>query len=130
MFIRCINLEITGSGTANPPGVLGTALYKQSDAGILFDIYKKFTSLDQYPIPGPPLYSGAATGGGAAPPAPAPASSAAPSAKPITTRVAAVVPSATAAPVSAAPAPVASGKGKNCKVKRWVPKKHARDFAV
>jgi hypothetical protein len=139
-YPQCINLQVTGSGTANPPGVAGTELYKQSDAGILFNIYKRFTSTSEYPVPGPPVYNGA--GGGAAPapssaaPAPAPSVSRAanggagapPAPNPVTTRVGAAVPSATAAPVSQAPAPVPSGKGKGkgCRVKRW----HVRDFAV
>lgn len=119
-YPQCINLQITGSGTANPDGVLGTALYKQSDPGILFNIYTQFTSTTQYPVPGPPLYSGASAGGvgggsgGAAPPAASPSASAS-----VTTRGNVVVPSATAAP-----APSASGK--NCRVKRW----HVRDFST
>jgi hypothetical protein len=123
-YPQCINLQITGSGTANPPGVAGTQLYKQSDAGILFNIYRTFTSTDEYPVPGPPVYNGA--GGGSTPPANGGGAAPAPSTPSITTRVGVAVPSATAAPVSQAPAPVPSGKGKNCRVKRW----HVRDFAL
>ncbi|OBT53090.1 hypothetical protein VE04_05425 [Pseudogymnoascus sp. 24MN13] len=58
-YPQCINLVVTGSGTAKPAGVAGTELYKSTDAGILIDIYKTLTS---YAIPGPALYnSGAAT---------------------------------------------------------------------
>ncbi|OBT94208.1 hypothetical protein VE01_06978 [Pseudogymnoascus verrucosus] len=57
-YPQCINLVVTGSGTAKPAGVAGTELYKSTDAGILIDIYKTLTS---YAIPGPALYnSGAA----------------------------------------------------------------------
>lgn len=57
-YPQCINLVVTGSGTAKPAGVLGTELYKRTDAGILVDIYKTLAS---YVIPGPALYnSGAA----------------------------------------------------------------------
>ncbi|OBT73677.1 hypothetical protein VF21_06221 [Pseudogymnoascus sp. 05NY08] len=57
-YPQCINLVVTGSGTAKPAGVAGTELYKSTDAGILIDIYKTLAS---YVIPGPALYnSGAA----------------------------------------------------------------------
>lgn len=56
-YPQCINLIVTGSGTAEPAGVVGTALYKNTDAGILIDIYK---SLDSYVIPGPAVYSSGA----------------------------------------------------------------------
>lgn len=118
-YPQCINLQVTGSGTATPEGVAGTELYKETDPGILFNIYTTFTATDQYPVPGPTLYSGASAGGvgtgnggGASAPAPAPSAS-------VTSSGKAMTPSATAAP-----APATSGKT-GCKVKRW----HARDFA-
>ncbi|KAH8425784.1 putative endo-1,4-beta-glucanase [Aspergillus melleus] len=55
-YMQCFNLEITGSGTAKPSGVRGTALYKPTDPGILVDIYK---SLSTYVVPGPTLIPGA-----------------------------------------------------------------------
>lgn len=55
-YPQCFNLEITGSGTEQPEGVLGTELYKPDDAGILFNIY---TTLSDYPIPGPKVIAGA-----------------------------------------------------------------------
>ncbi|KFY14502.1 hypothetical protein V491_06023, partial [Pseudogymnoascus sp. VKM F-3775] len=57
-YPQCINLIVTGSGTASPAGVAGTELYTSTDAGILIDIYK---TLDSYVIPGPALYSSGAT---------------------------------------------------------------------
>ncbi|KAJ1529029.1 hypothetical protein HK096_009648, partial [Nowakowskiella sp. JEL0078] len=52
----CINLIVSGSGTQSPTnGLKGTALYTIDGTGIIFDIYKNFTS---YPIPGPPLWTG------------------------------------------------------------------------
>lgn len=127
-YPQCINLEITGSGTANPAGVAGTELYKQGDPGILFNIYKKFTSTDEYPVPGPELYSGASSGGVSPPAGGNGGSAPAPSASVTTRGNNVVVPSATAAPV--VPSPVPSGKGKNCRVKRWVPRgsKEAREL--
>jgi len=60
----CYNIVVTGSGTnALSGGTAGTALYKATDPGVLFDMYNNPTS---YPIPGPPLMEG---GGSAAPPA-------------------------------------------------------------
>jgi hypothetical protein len=55
-YPQCFNLEITGSGSETPAGVLGTELYTPTDEGILFNIY---TSLNDYPIPGPTLIAGA-----------------------------------------------------------------------
>ncbi|KAL4880421.1 glycoside hydrolase [Aspergillus karnatakaensis] len=54
-YMQCINLQISGSGTAQPEGVLGTELYTSTDPGILVDIYN---SVD-YIIPGPGLIAGA-----------------------------------------------------------------------
>jgi lytic cellulose monooxygenase (C1-hydroxylating) len=53
----CFNLAITSSGSDNPAGVLGTALYKETDPGIIYDIYQN--TLATYTIPGPALYSSA-----------------------------------------------------------------------
>lgn len=58
MYPQCINLQVTGSGTASPPaGVVGTALYKSTDAGILHNIYndEALSSPSDYQIPGPAL---------------------------------------------------------------------------
>jgi cellulase len=55
-YPQCVNLAITGTGTADPDGTLGEALYEATDPGILVDIYETLTT---YIIPGPTLYSGA-----------------------------------------------------------------------
>ncbi|KAI1019129.1 hypothetical protein LB503_009120 [Fusarium chuoi] len=52
-YPQCFNIEITGSGTAKPEGVLGTKLYTPTDPGIYFNPY---TTLKNYTIPGPPLF--------------------------------------------------------------------------
>lgn len=50
-YPQCVNLKVSGSGTtALPAGVAGTALYKNTDPGIEFNLYVPFTS---YPVPGP-----------------------------------------------------------------------------
>lgn len=45
----CFSLAISSSGTAQPAGVLGTELYKNTDPGIKFDLFTKFST---YQIPG------------------------------------------------------------------------------
>ena len=66
MYPQCINLEITGSGSEQPAGVVATELYDAADAGIFFNPYRTdFT----YPIPGPVNSFGSGNGGS---PAPAP----------------------------------------------------------
>jgi len=59
-YPQCFNLKVTGSGTANPEGVLGTALYTPEDAGIKVGIYSALG--DSYEIPGPALWDGASSG--------------------------------------------------------------------
>lgn len=54
-YPQCFNLEITGSGTEVPAGVLATELYTPTDPGIEVNIY--VSGLD-YQIPGPTLISG------------------------------------------------------------------------
>ncbi|GCB28204.1 endoglucanase-4 [Aspergillus awamori] len=51
-YPQCFNLQVTGSGTAEPSGVLGTELYSPTDPGILVNIYQ---SLSTYEVPGPTL---------------------------------------------------------------------------
>lgn len=46
---------MTGTGTVQPSGVLGTELYQETDAGILYNIY---TATEDYTIPGPAEYTG------------------------------------------------------------------------
>ncbi|KAL1962281.1 hypothetical protein VTN77DRAFT_9871 [Rasamsonia byssochlamydoides] len=55
-YPQCFNLQVTGTGTESPTGVVGTELYSETDAGILVNIYQ---SLSTYEIPGPTLISGA-----------------------------------------------------------------------
>jgi lytic cellulose monooxygenase (C1-hydroxylating) len=54
-YPQCINIEVTGGGSDVPAGTLGEALYKETDPGILVNIYTTGLS---YTIPGPALYSG------------------------------------------------------------------------
>jgi len=58
-YPQCINLQIQGSGTANPKGVPATELYTPDS--VHYDIWIK--PLPTYMIPGPPLYTGGAGGG-------------------------------------------------------------------
>ncbi|WYZ42510.1 hypothetical protein EsH8_VI_000209 [Colletotrichum jinshuiense] len=54
-YPQCFNLQVTGGGSLAPAGVKGTALYKSTDPGILFNLY---TSPLVYPVPGPTLVAG------------------------------------------------------------------------
>ncbi|KAL1311451.1 hypothetical protein AAFC00_001611 [Neodothiora populina] len=59
LYMECVQVKITSSGaTSLPAGVSIPGAYKATDAGIHFDIYNGFTS---YPIPGPPVWSGASS---------------------------------------------------------------------
>ncbi|RDW76668.1 lytic polysaccharide monooxygenase auxiliary activity family 9 protein [Aspergillus mulundensis] len=60
-YPQCVNLDVTGGGSASPSGTLGTELYTPTDAGILVNIYQ---TLDSYEIPGPALWDGASSGSG------------------------------------------------------------------
>ncbi|KAG9047063.1 hypothetical protein FS837_003149 [Tulasnella sp. UAMH 9824] len=54
-YETCFQLQVTGGGSANPPGVSFPGAYSLNDPGILFNIYTSFTT---YPIPGPTVYGG------------------------------------------------------------------------
>ncbi|KAH8176946.1 glycosyl hydrolase family 61 domain-containing protein [Sarocladium implicatum] len=66
MYPQCINLEITGSGSEQPAGVVATELYTADDAGIFFNPYEANLS---YEIPGPANSFDSGSGGS---PSPAP----------------------------------------------------------
>lgn len=56
-YPQCLNLKVGGSGTVTlPSGTDGSALYKRTDPGILFNLY---TSPTAYPFPGPSVWTGA-----------------------------------------------------------------------
>ncbi|KAL4778652.1 glycosyl hydrolase family 61-domain-containing protein [Aspergillus varians] len=57
-YPQCFNLEVTGSGSDQPAGTLGTKLYTLDEPGILENIY---SSIATYTVPGPTLYSGASS---------------------------------------------------------------------
>jgi cellulase len=56
-YPQCINLIITGSGTANPSGVPATQLYNSKDGGIIYGIYND-EQKPVYKAPGPAVWSG------------------------------------------------------------------------
>lgn len=68
-YPQCVNIQVTGGGSASPAGTLGTALYSETDPGIYFNPY---TTVSNYTIPGPALMDGGveqtitATSGGSA----------------------------------------------------------------
>jgi hypothetical protein len=91
-YPQCVNLEVTGDGIESPQGVAGTQLYKATDPGIRFDIYR---SMDSYPIPGPPIFRD----GDSSPPSSAPPASVPPSAVATETSTETPVPSRASLPV-------------------------------
>ena len=72
-YPQCVNLEVTGSGTNTlSSGTLGTALYTETDPGILVNIY--YPVLTSYDIPGPAVMAGGSSGSQPAPSSSAPVS--------------------------------------------------------
>lgn len=63
-YMECVQIKVTSSGTTElPSGVSIPGTYTATDAGINFNIYSSF---DSYPIPGPAVWSGAASSGSSA----------------------------------------------------------------
>ncbi|KAF2179518.1 lytic polysaccharide monooxygenase [Zopfia rhizophila CBS 207.26] len=55
-YPQCLNLKVSGSGTAVPSGgTPATSLYTRTDPGIKFNLYTSFSS---YQIPGPAVWTG------------------------------------------------------------------------
>ncbi|KAF3914862.1 Endoglucanase-4 [Dactylellina cionopaga] len=54
-YITCYQINVTGSGSASPSGVLLPGAYSPTDPGIYWDLYRSY---DSYPLPGPTVYSG------------------------------------------------------------------------
>lgn len=52
-YVGCIELSISGSGSANPAGVSFPGEYSQTSKGMVINIYQPYAS---YEIPGPALY--------------------------------------------------------------------------
>jgi cellulase len=71
MYMTCFQVNVSGTGTAVPEGVLFPGAYSATDPGILINIYQTIT---EYIIPGPAVYT-AGGASGAASSAAAPASS-------------------------------------------------------
>ncbi|KAJ5578112.1 uncharacterized protein N7459_007076 [Penicillium hispanicum] len=102
-YPQCLNLEVTGGGSDSPTGTLGTSLYKDTDPGILINIYQ---SLSTYDIPGPALYTGAASDSTATSPVATSATATATTTSAATSQGSASIEalsSTTASPVSASP---------------------------
>jgi cellulase len=107
-YPKCINIEVTGSGTATPKGTPANKLYTATDPGIKVSVYGDNS---KYEIPGPALFDGASSGSGSdnaskpKPSASAPASSAAAA----TSSAAAAAVSTPADSATSAPAPAQTG---------------------
>jgi cellulase len=69
-YVGCVQLTISGSGSANPAGVAFPGAYTNQDAGMIFDLYSAYTT---YTIPGPAVYkSGSGSGSASGTPTSAP----------------------------------------------------------
>ncbi|MCJ1341781.1 hypothetical protein MMC09_007078 [Bachmanniomyces sp. S44760] len=56
-YMECVQIEVMSMGSTDlPTGVPLPGTYSYTDPGVVFDLYNKFTT---YPIPGPPVWSGA-----------------------------------------------------------------------
>ncbi|KAF2822518.1 hypothetical protein CC86DRAFT_410117 [Ophiobolus disseminans] len=108
-YPQCLNIEVTGSGTAVPAGVVGTELYTVKDV-----IFNPYAATIDYKIPGPALWDGAGSGSApSVPSTPTTPTNGTASAKPSASPVVSLTPSAT--PVKEdipAVTPVASGVAK------------------
>ena len=60
-YPQCLNIEVTGSGTETPEGVVGTSLYTVEDV-----IFNPYAATIDYKIPGPALWTGG-SGSGSSP---------------------------------------------------------------
>jgi len=54
-YIQCFNIDVQGTGSAQPQGVVFPGAYKhfRQEPGLYFDIWR---NVSPYPIPGPPLH--------------------------------------------------------------------------
>ncbi|KAI1660757.1 lytic polysaccharide monooxygenase [Daldinia decipiens] len=142
MYPQCINLQVSGSGTQSPDGVVGTQLYTATDPGILHNIYndEKLSSVADYKIPGPTLvkFDGSSSSNNdnassPSAPAPAPTSTTTTPAQPTTTTVPTAtspIASSTSAAVNTQPAassPATTTPKKTCSRKRHA-RRHARQL--
>ncbi|KDQ10133.1 glycoside hydrolase family 61 protein [Botryobasidium botryosum FD-172 SS1] len=55
-YMSCVQLNITGGGSANPAGVSFPGAYKGTDSGVTLNIYYPVPT--SYTVPGPAVYSG------------------------------------------------------------------------
>eukprot|EP01114_Cavostelium_apophysatum_P024894 TRINITY_DN993_c0_g2_i2.p1 TRINITY_DN993_c0_g2~~TRINITY_DN993_c0_g2_i2.p1 ORF type:complete len:382 (+),score=79.22 TRINITY_DN993_c0_g2_i2:35-1180(+) len=65
-YVRCVELDVTGSGTINPPGINIPGTMKYTDPGLSGVWWRDY--VDSYPFPGPAVYRA----GSIATPPPAP----------------------------------------------------------
>ncbi|PIA13010.1 hypothetical protein COEREDRAFT_28738, partial [Coemansia reversa NRRL 1564] len=52
-YANCVQIRVSGGGSAKPKGVSIPGVYKADDPGIHIDIHEK---IESYPIPGPKVY--------------------------------------------------------------------------
>jgi cellulase len=97
-YVGCVELTISGSGSANPAGVAFPGYYTNTDAGIFLSIYQGITN---YIIPGPAVYKAGSSSSGSSTSAPTTKPTNAPTTKPTNAPTVAPTQSATKAPTTA-----------------------------
>jgi hypothetical protein len=60
-YPHCVNLKVTGSGTATPAGVKFPGGYNANDPGLKYDVYANNTPALPFPPLGPAVYKSATT---------------------------------------------------------------------
>jgi len=101
-YPQCLNIEVTGSGTAVPSGVVGTELYTVDEV-----IFNPYAATIDYTIPGPALWDGAGSGSApSVPSTPTTPTNGTASAKPSASPVVSLAPSASATPAEENDTPV------------------------
>ncbi|KZM20767.1 uncharacterized protein EKO05_0002629 [Ascochyta rabiei] len=98
-YPQCLNIEVTGSGTEKPEGVVGTSLYTVDDV-----IFNPYASTIDYKVPGPALWpAGSGSGSSPAPSTPSNGTTpATPTSAPAASSAAASSPAASSPAASAA----------------------------
>jgi cellulase len=114
-YPKCINIEVSSSGTENPTGVTADKFYTPTDPGIKVNVYSGDQS--SYKFPGPALFSGAgsdsgsSTGSGSSSPTATSAPAATSSAAVKNAAASSTVPVASATAVASSVPSAAAGSG-------------------
>ncbi|TKW59075.1 Endoglucanase-7 [Colletotrichum tanaceti] len=124
-YPQCVNVEISGSGTANPEGTLGADLYKATDPGIQFNPY---STISGYVIPGPALFGSGSGQQPTTPPTRPPTTPITNGTAPVTPLTAPVIPPTTTTPPTTTLPSKEPASDYDCPSKKR--RRHARSFRL